>query len=117
MEPKEIGWECVDLIHLAQDSEKCRSLVNAVMNLRFHGRLGVAEQLSASHEELSSIRLVGWLEDIRPPAGVTSQHCAIVYRNLALFGLSRKQSLEIECRHKSLFRELSEDCLFATALV
>jgi hypothetical protein len=59
----------------------------------------------------------GWLEDIRPPAGVTSQYSAIVYRNRPLFGLSRKQSLQIECRHKLLFRELSEDNLFASAVV
>jgi hypothetical protein len=30
----EIGWGGVDWIGLAQDRDKCRALVNAVMNLR-----------------------------------------------------------------------------------
>jgi hypothetical protein len=30
----EIGWGGVDCIGLAQDRDKCRALVNAVMNLR-----------------------------------------------------------------------------------
>jgi hypothetical protein len=34
MDPREIGWEGVDWIHLAQDGDKLRSLVNTVMNLR-----------------------------------------------------------------------------------
>jgi len=33
MDPKEIGWEGVDWIHLAQDRNKWRALVNTVMNL------------------------------------------------------------------------------------
>jgi hypothetical protein len=28
-----IGWECVDWIHLAQDTEHCWVLVNTVINL------------------------------------------------------------------------------------
>jgi hypothetical protein len=30
----EIGWEAVDWIHLAQDRDHCRAVVNTVMNLR-----------------------------------------------------------------------------------
>jgi hypothetical protein len=33
-DPGEIGWSGVDWIGLAQDREKCRALVNAVMNIR-----------------------------------------------------------------------------------
>jgi hypothetical protein len=31
---REIGWEGVDWIHLAQDRDQWRDLVNTVMNLR-----------------------------------------------------------------------------------
>jgi hypothetical protein len=31
---REIGWKCVDWIHLAQDSDQRRALVNTVMNFR-----------------------------------------------------------------------------------
>jgi len=31
---REIGWEVADWIHLAQDRDKWRSVVNVVMNLR-----------------------------------------------------------------------------------
>jgi hypothetical protein len=34
MDLREIGWEGVDWIHLAQDSDQWRALVNTVMNLR-----------------------------------------------------------------------------------
>jgi hypothetical protein len=33
MDVREIGWECVELIQLAQDRNRCRALVNTVMNL------------------------------------------------------------------------------------
>jgi hypothetical protein len=33
MDLKEIGWEGVYQIHLAQDRDQCQALVNAVMNL------------------------------------------------------------------------------------
>jgi hypothetical protein len=31
---REIGWESVDWIQLAQDRDRCRTVVSAVMNLR-----------------------------------------------------------------------------------
>jgi hypothetical protein len=34
MDLREIGWGDVDLVVLAQDRDKCRALVNAVMNIR-----------------------------------------------------------------------------------
>jgi hypothetical protein len=34
MDLGEIGWGVVDWIVLAQDRDKCRGLVNSVMNLR-----------------------------------------------------------------------------------
>jgi hypothetical protein len=36
----EVGWDDVDWIGLAQDRNIWRSLVNAVLNLRFHKMLG-----------------------------------------------------------------------------
>jgi len=36
MNLREIGWEGVDWIHLAQDRDKWWALVNTVMNLRFY---------------------------------------------------------------------------------
>jgi len=35
MDIREIGWECVDWIHLDQDRDKWRAFVNTVMNLQF----------------------------------------------------------------------------------
>jgi len=35
MDLREIGWEDVDWIHLAQDRDQWRALVNTKMNLRF----------------------------------------------------------------------------------
>jgi hypothetical protein len=34
MDLREIGWKCVDRIHLAQDSDQWRAIVNTVMNLQ-----------------------------------------------------------------------------------
>jgi hypothetical protein len=33
MDLKEVGWEIVDSMHLAQDRDKRHALVNTVMNL------------------------------------------------------------------------------------
>jgi hypothetical protein len=33
MDLKEIGWESVDWIHLAQDRDKWRAVVNTVMSI------------------------------------------------------------------------------------
>jgi hypothetical protein len=33
MDLREVGWEVVDWIHLAQDRDKWRVVVNTVMNL------------------------------------------------------------------------------------
>jgi hypothetical protein len=37
---REIGWEVVDRIHLAQYMDDCRALVNTVMNFRVPYRAG-----------------------------------------------------------------------------
>jgi hypothetical protein len=37
MDLEEIGWRGVEWIHLAQDKDRWRALVNAVMNLRVLG--------------------------------------------------------------------------------
>jgi hypothetical protein len=34
MDLKEVGWEGVDWMHLAQDNDQWRAVVNTVMNLR-----------------------------------------------------------------------------------
>jgi hypothetical protein len=34
MDPREMEWEIVDWMHLAQDREQRRALVETVMNLR-----------------------------------------------------------------------------------
>jgi hypothetical protein len=34
MDLREIGWECVDWIHLAQDMDQGWAVVNMVMNLQ-----------------------------------------------------------------------------------
>jgi hypothetical protein len=41
MEIREIGWEGVDYILLAQDRDQGQVLENTVMNLQFHKRYGI----------------------------------------------------------------------------
>jgi hypothetical protein len=40
MDLREIGWGGIDCIHLAQDSDQWRALVNTVMNLRIPYNIG-----------------------------------------------------------------------------
>jgi hypothetical protein len=57
MDLREVGWDGRDWIDLAQDRDRWRAYVNAVMNSGFHKMLGssrVAAQLAASQEGLSS---------------------------------------------------------------
>jgi hypothetical protein len=37
---RETGWDGMDWIHMAQDRDQWRDLVNTVMNLRVHKMLG-----------------------------------------------------------------------------
>jgi hypothetical protein len=60
---REIGWDDTDWIHLAQDRDHCKALVNTVMNFVCHKMMGnsrVGERLAVSQEGFSSIELV-WL--------------------------------------------------------
>jgi hypothetical protein len=40
MDLREIGWDGVDWIDMAQDRDQWRALVNTVLNLRVHKMLG-----------------------------------------------------------------------------
>jgi uncharacterized membrane protein YagU involved in acid resistance len=59
---KQIGWESMDWIYMAQDREKSWAVVNIVMHLQFHTILGIsviAEELLASQKRLCATELVG----------------------------------------------------------
>jgi hypothetical protein len=61
---KDIGWEGVDLINLAQEGNKAWAVMNTVMNIRFPYNWGISwltEELLACQEGLWSVQLVGWL--------------------------------------------------------
>lgn len=45
MDHTEIGWEGVDWINLALDSNQWRTLLNKVLNLRFHKIMDFHHQL------------------------------------------------------------------------
>jgi hypothetical protein len=47
MDLREIGWEGVEWIHLAQDRDRWRAVVNAVMN---HRALAPHSSLDSRHE-------------------------------------------------------------------
>jgi hypothetical protein len=58
MDLREIGWEGVDWIDLAQDRNKWSALVNMLTNLRVPlnaGKFYIVAQLAASQEWLSSM--------------------------------------------------------------
>jgi hypothetical protein len=40
LERREIGWDGVDWIDMAEDRDQWRALVNTVLNVRFHETLG-----------------------------------------------------------------------------
>jgi hypothetical protein len=55
MDLREIGWDGMDWIYLAQDRDQWRALVNAVMNLRFHKKLGSSCTIGSFSRNFSSM--------------------------------------------------------------
>jgi hypothetical protein len=58
MDLQEMGWEGVDWIYMAQDRDRWRALVNAVMNLRISIKGGEFLDLLASQDVLCCMELV-----------------------------------------------------------
>jgi hypothetical protein len=50
-----MGWYGMDWIDMAQDRDQWKALVNTVVSHKMLGLSGVAAQLAASQEELSSM--------------------------------------------------------------
>jgi hypothetical protein len=83
MDLLEIGWGGVDWIRLAQDRDKWRALVNAVMNLRVQKNAwklssGYPIQLVSSRVVLSSVELVGYYVQC------FENHLLLLWLNIAL---------------------------------
>jgi hypothetical protein len=58
MDLKEVGWESMDWIYLAQDRDRWRALVNAVIYFWFHKMRGIswlAENRLTSQDGLCSM--------------------------------------------------------------
>jgi len=69
MDLPEMGWGDMDWIDLTQDRDRWPTLVNVIMNLRFHKIWGISslvEDLWALHKQVSVpwMYLVGWLVGI-----------------------------------------------------
>jgi hypothetical protein len=55
---RELGWEGVDWMHLAQDRDQWRAVVNTMMNLRFPWNSWLAKWIFSSQEWLCPMKLV-----------------------------------------------------------
>jgi hypothetical protein len=59
MDLVEVGWGYVDWIGLAQDGDRWRALVNAVLNLRVPSNAGKLSSVQTSRDLSSSAQLQG----------------------------------------------------------